>query len=362
MGYPRVKILAFCDLCITEDLYRQAFQDLVAQGAELRIMQWELADLQDLRAKVIQTERQGPQAVPYPAGAEAEARDANVLVTHICPVPRKLIDAAGRLEVIGCARSGVENVDVAAATQRRIPVLNCPTSKISTAADATVGMMLAECRSLARAHRDMMQGVWDARFAFFGGSMGLSGRKVGLVGFGNIGQAVAQRLQGFGVQMLVYDPYQPESVIRQLGGAPSSLSDLLKNADFVVVLARLEEGTRNLIGMKELGMMKQTAFFINTARAGLVDYAALRVVLQEGRIAGAALDVFDTEPLGLDDPLLKLQNVTLTPHVAGVSRSGYLRSALDVAEDLVRLYESRSAKHVVNPEALQGAGRTGKEI
>jgi D-3-phosphoglycerate dehydrogenase len=353
MGYPRIKILALSDLCITEAIYREAFQSQVAEGAQLQFVEWKLRDLQDLREKVIRTEREGPEAETYPPQAEDGAAEAEVLVTHLCPVPRRLIAAAGRLRAIGCARSGVENVDVRAASERRVPVLHCPTSKIATAADATVAMMLAECRGLARAHHRMMQGQWDARFAFFGNSIGLSGRKVGLIGFGNIGQAVARRLGGFDVELLVHDPYQPESAVRQYGGEPVSLSRLLESADFIVVLARLDESTKNLIGFKELAMMKDKAFFINTARAGLVDYAALRQVLKEKRIAGAALDVFDIEPLRPDDPLLNLDNVTLTPHVAGVSRAGYMQSARDIAEDIRRLYESRSPRFIVNPEVLQ---------
>ena len=356
MGYPKFKILALSDLCITEPMYRQSFQPLIDAGAQLQVVEWQLKDLPELREKVIRTEREGPEAVPYPPRMEEYAAEVEVIVTHICPVPRSVIAAARRLLVIGCARSGLENVDVRAADERGIAVLHCPTSKISTAADATVGMMLAECRGLARAHRQMMRGEWDASFAFFGKSFGLSGKKVGLIGFGNIGKAVAQRLHGFGVKLLVYDPYQPEIAIRQHGGEPVNLSQLLESADFVVVLARLDENTKSLIGIKELRLMKKTAFFINTARAGLVDYAALRKVLKEDLIAGAALDVFDREPLNADDPLLELNNVTLTPHVAGVSRAGYEQSAQDIAEDIGRFFETRAPKYIANPGVLRRAG------
>jgi D-3-phosphoglycerate dehydrogenase len=357
MIYPNVRILALSDLCITEAMYRESFQGLMAAGARLHVLEWKLSGLPDLREKVIRTEREGPEAVPGPPDLAEKSASADVILTHICPVPRAIIVGAAQLQLIGCARSGLENVDMHAAEERGIAVLHCPISKISTAADATIGMMLAECRGLARAHRQMMAGKWDATFAFFGNSIGLSGKKVGLVGFGNIARAVARRLKGFEVHLMVHDPYQPDGVIREHGGVPVTLPQLLADADFVVVLARLQDDTCGLIGMKELRLMKKSAFFINTARAGLVDYAALRQVLQEGSIGGAALDVFDHEPLGSDDILLKLNNVTLTPHVAGVSRAGYSQSAQDLAEDIKRFFETRAPRFIANPEVL----RRGRE-
>jgi D-3-phosphoglycerate dehydrogenase / 2-oxoglutarate reductase len=354
MGYPEIHIVAVSDLCVTDAIVRESFGGLVAAGAHLQVIEWKLHDLHDLREKVILTEREGPRAVAYPPELDGAVVDCDVLVTHICPVPRSLMMRAHQLRVIGCARSGLENVDIEAASERNIAVLHCPLSKTSTAADATVGMMLAGCRGLARAHHQMMQGEWDARFAFFGNSLGLTGRKVGLVGFGNIGKAVARRLQGFDVDLMVHDPYQEPGAIRQLGGEPVSLPQLLENADFVVMLARLDKGTKGLIGEKELSMMKPTSFFINTARAGLVDYAALRRVLQKGGIAGAALDVFDIEPLNPDDALLKLENVTLTPHVAGVSKAGYMQAAKDIAEDIRRFCETGTPKFPANSVARSG--------
>ena len=188
-------------------------------------------------------------------------------------------------------------------------------------------MILSECRGLARAHCHMVQGTWDTTFAFFGNSMSLTGNTVGLIGFGNIGRAVAQRLKGFEVDTLVYDPFQPDDAIRAQGHTPVTLDELLARSDFVVMMARMSEDTKGMIGGRELGLMKPTAYFVNTARGGLVDYGALRDALARRQIAGAALDVFDVEPIDPADPLLKLDNVSLTPHVAGVSREGYRRSA-----------------------------------
>ncbi len=348
MPFFDVHILAISDLCITEAIYREAFAEITARGAKLNVIDWPLQDLNNLRVQVARLEKEGSEALPVPPEMEEAALASDVIVTHLCPVPQRLITRASRLRAIGCARGGVENVAVQAATDRGIPVIHCPLSKVATAADAAIGMILTECRGLARAHRQMAQGQWDASFAFFGASMSLTGNTVGLIGFGNIGQAVARRLQGFEVELLVHDPYQPAAVIQDYGGIAVTLDELLARSDFVVLLARLSEASRGMIGRRELQVMKQNAYFINTARAGLVDYEALREALAQRRIAGAALDVFDAEPLAPDDPLLKLDNVTLTPHVAGVSCEGYRRSAFDAAHDIRRLLEGERPRFVVN--------------
>lgn len=349
MPLSDIHILAISDLCITEAMYRQAFAAMIDGWATLNVIDWPLQDLNNLRVQVARLETEGAEALPIPPEMEEAALASDVIVTHLCPLPQRLIARAPRLRAIGCARGGVENVAVQAATDRGIPVLHCPLSKVATAADAAIGMILTECRGLARAHHQMVQGQWDAGFAFFGASMSLTGNTVGLIGFGNIGQAVARRLHGFEVELLVHDPYQPAAVIQEVGGSAVTLDELLARSDFVVLLARLSEASRGMIGGRELQLMKQNAYFINTARAGLVDYGALRDVLTQRRIAGAALDVFDAEPLAPDDPLLKLDNVTLTPHVAGVSREGYRRSAIDAAHDIRRLLEGGRPRFVVNP-------------
>lgn len=353
MDLSWLKILVISDLCITESMYREALAALTGRGAKLDVIEWKVRDLNDLRAQVDKTEREGAEAVPPPPELESSVSGVDILVTHLSPVPERVIAGAAKLRLIGCARSGWENVAATAATARNIPILYCPLSKVSTAADAAIGMILTECRGLARAHCQMAQGIWDTTFAFFGNSMSLTGNTVGLIGFGNIGRAVAQRLRGFEVETLVYDPFQPAETIRGQGCTPVALDDLLARSDFVVMMARMSEDTMNLIGRRELELMKPAAYFVNTARGGLVDYRALRDVLASGRIAGAALDVFDVEPIDPEDPLLKLDNVSLTPHVAGVSREGYRRSAQDVVQDIATLLAGGKPRYVVNPQTLR---------
>ncbi len=353
MDLHRLRILAISDLCITESMYREAFGELTGRGAGLKVIDWRVRDLNDLRAKVDKTEREGAEAVSPPEGLEEYAAGADILVTHLSPVPARVIAGASSLQLIGCARSAWENVAAAAANARNIPILYCPHSKVSTAADFAIGMLLMEGRGMARSHQQMSQGIWDTTFSFFGNSMSLTGNTVGLVGFGNIARAVAQRLKGFEVTTLVYDPFQPANTVRAQGCEPVSLDELLSRSDFVLMMARVSEESRGMIGRRELGLMKPTAYFVNTARGGLVDYAALREALAQGKIAGAALDVFDVEPIPPGDPLLKMENVSLSPHVAGVSREGYRRSAQDLARDITAFLDRNKPRFVANPQTLK---------
>jgi D-3-phosphoglycerate dehydrogenase len=172
----------------------------------------------------------------------------------------------------------------------------------------------------------LRQGHWRRDYHNLGRIPDLPGYTVGLVGLGAIGRGVARRLAGFGMKIITADPYVPEAVLYELGVERVELDDLMRRADFVSVHVDVRPETRNLIDRRRVGLMKPTAYFINTARAEVVDEDALVEALQQGRIAGAALDVFRTEPPPPDHPLLKLDNVTLTPHMSGGSDDAFRRS------------------------------------
>jgi len=155
------------------------------------------------------------------------------------------------------------------------------------------------------------------------------------------------------MKILVYDPYVSKSVVEEIGGEKVALQDLLRNSDFVTLHCRLTEETRNIIGARELSLMKPTAYLINTARGGLIDKGALIEALKNHRIAGAALDVYETEPIEPDDELIKLENVTLTSHISGYSKEVVYRSAMMVASDIRRYLNGEKPKHVFNPSVLK---------
>ena len=242
--------------------------------------------------------------------------DPEVIITHFAPVTREVIEKAKSLEVIGCLRGGVENINVEAATRKNILVFNNSGRTANAVAEFTLGHMLAVSRNISMGYHALLNGQWWRPETQ---PSEMYGCTVGLVGFGNVSQKLAERLQGFKVKILAYDPYVPDDILTEYGAKRVELKELLSQSDFVSLHSRLTAETQNIIGEAELKLMKPTAYLINTARAGLIDKTALINALKAKQIKGAALDVFWQEPPSKDDPLLKLNNVSLTPHLAGVT-------------------------------------------
>ena len=184
----------------------------------------------------------------------------------------------------------------------------------------------------------------------------LHGKTIGLVGFGHIGRLVAKKLSGFEVDIVVYDPYTPAEAIEALGAKKVELEDLLRNSDFISVHARLTAENKKMIGEKEIALMKPTAYFINTGRAGLIDQDALAAALEQKRIMGAALDVFTTEPIPADSPFMTLDNVTLTTHIAGTTTDALTNSPYLLLEDVAKFLNLGDARFIVNRAVLEDEG------
>lgn len=340
-----VKLLAISDTYIPDDYMRDGLADLKGLGVRVEVRHWAHPTLIALQEANLAIEQGGPEAVALPAELTAGAGDFDILVVQFAPVARSFIEAARKLKVIAVLRGGVENVDVAAATKRNIAVLNTPGRLARAVAECTLGMILAEVRNIARAHAQLMGGNWMRSFPNSQAIPELHGRTVGLVGYGSIAQLVARYLQAIGSRVLAFDPYFKGDA------APAAMADLptlLKESDVVSVHARLTAETKGLIGAAELAMMKPTAVLVNTARSGLVDEPALVEALRARRIMGAALDVFDTEPLPGDSPLVKLDNVTLTPHLAGSTIDAFRNTPRLCAGHLARLLAGEGDLPIVN--------------
>jgi len=250
---------------------------------------------------------------------------------------------------------GCEHVDVRAATERGILVFNVQGRNAGAVSDFTIGLILAECRNIARSTCGIMRGVWRKEFQNGGDIPEFTERTVGLIGFGWVGKLVCRKLSGFEVNVLVHDPYVKDDVLSAAGARPAGLRTLLKESDFVCIHARLTPENRGLIGAEELSLMKPTAYLINTARAGLVDEEALVETLRKGAIAGAGLDVFHHEPIAPDHPLLTLDNVTLTSHLAGTTREALSRSPVLLVEDIIKYLAGEKSDFIVNPQVLDRA-------
>lgn len=321
-------------------------------GVELVEAGWTGNPNEDMATIFRRIETNGPEGEEIPE-AFTDNKDTEILVGSFCPFSSKGMDVFDNLHVIGVIRAGMENINIEAATERGIAVVNAAGRNADAVSDFTVGMMLSEARNIAKAHASVMAGGWQEQFPSSKTTPDMRGKTVGLVGFGYIGKLMAEKLSGFHVNLVVYDPYVKEEVLAQYGAKAVSKEELFKTADFVSIHARLTEETHHTVGKAEIDSMKPTAYFINTARAGLVDYDALYAALNEHRIAGAALDVFDEEPLSVDSPWRKLDNVTITTHRAGSTLDANLNSPRLIFERIQTLIAGQRTDGFMNPQVLE---------
>jgi D-3-phosphoglycerate dehydrogenase len=247
-------------------------------------------------------------------------------------VTADVLGAASNLKVIGRAGIGVDNIDVDTATKRGIVVMNTPTGNRIATAEHTIALIFALCRQLPQADASLRGGRWE-KSKFMG--VELNGKTLGIIGLGNVGSAVAKRAKALGMRVLTYDPHITEERARDFGAEPVELSRLLTESDFISFHAPLNSVTRGMIGKKEIAAAKPGVRIINCARGGLVDEGALVEALQSGKVAGAALDVYQTEPLPSDHPILKLNNVVLTPHLGAATVEAQENVAAEVARQMV---------------------------
>jgi D-3-phosphoglycerate dehydrogenase len=273
-----------------------------------------------------------------------------LIVRSGTPIDRELMEKGARLQVIGRAGLAFDNIDVAAATERGIMVLNTPEAYSLAAAEHTMALMLALCRHVPAADASVRGGAWE-RDRFLGAQ--LSGKVLGLVGLGRVGQLVAQRAAAFGMSLVAYDPYAGEQEARDLGVTLATLDEVLAQADVLSLHSSLTDETRRLLGPVELARLKPGARVINCARGELIDEAALAEALLAGRLAGAALDVFSREPPA-DSPLLHLPSVVLTPHLGASTREAQRDVSVQVARGVLEALQGRNFRNVVNLPFVAG--------
>jgi glyoxylate reductase len=277
---------------------------------------------------------------PPPDELRRRAADAEGLLTLLTDrIDADLIAESPRLRAISNYAVGVDNIDLSAATARRIPVGHTPGVLTDSTADMALALMLAAARRIVEADGVVRRGEWLTWEPDFLIGRDLHGATVGIVGYGRIGRAVARRLEGFGCEVIHTG---------RSGGV--SLEELLEGSDFVTLHVPLSDETRGLIGDEELARMKPTAYLVNTARGPIIDQAALGRALREGRIAGAALDVTDPEPLPADDPLLQAPNLTVVPHLGSATHATREAMADIAVDNLLAGLAAERMPHCVNPE------------
>lgn len=275
-----------------------------------------------------------------PAIADVDA----ILIRSATKVDAEALAAAKRLKVVARAGVGLDNVDVKSATQHGVMVVNAPTSNIVSAAELAVALLLASARNIVPANEALKQGQWK-RSKYSG--VELADKVVGVVGFGRIGVLVAQRLSAFGVQLIAYDPYVQPARAAQLGVRMVELDELLATADFITVHLPKTPETLGLIGHEALHKVKPTVRIINAARGGIVDEAALFEAIQDGRVAGAGLDVYAKEPC-TDSPLFTLESVVATPHLGASTDEAQEKAGVAVARSVRLALEGELVPDAVN--------------
>ncbi len=280
----------------------------------------------------------------------------NILVVEADFLFEELFQGAKPLRFVGLCRNALHHVDLEAATEHGVVVVNTPARNAQAVAEHTLGLILSLARHIPQAHRYVVGGEWQEPTEPYVSMKGieLEGKTVGVLGLGAIGRRVARMARALGMRVLGLDPY-----VKTLpaGVEGADLDDLLRRSDFVTIHTSVTQETDWLIDGQKLALMRPSAYLINTAGAGIVDQDALVRMLEERRIAGAAMDIFETHPLATNSPLLKLNNVVLTPHIGGATDGTIERQSWMIVEDLRRFLEGRRPRNLANPEVWRRRGR-----
>lgn len=322
-----MKIIGIGDLLIPSSYIEKGFENFKEKGYELELIDWKRQDFDELQNINLHIEQNGAEAYELEDYIIDACKDKDIIITQFCPINKRLIDNCPNLKAVGVLRGGIENINLEYLKEKNILVFNTPGRNANAVADFTVGMLLCEARNIARSYKELKEGKWIKEYSNKDYVPDLADKKVGIVGYGAIGRKVAQRLKAFDMEVLVYDPYVKD--------IPTvSLEELFKEADFITLHSRLTKDNHQMINYDLLSLMKPTAYFINTARSGLVNEDDLERILKERKIAGAAIDVFEVEPPGKDYKFMKYDNVTVTPHMAGSTKDAFTHSPVLLARQM----------------------------
>ena len=340
-----MNILAVSDSFIPADVMRAGLACLSETGSRVEVRHWRHESIEALQRDNLLVEQHGPDAVQLPPDLFAGIEHFAAIVVQFAPVNRHIIAQASSLKLVGLLRGGTENIDIACAVEKKVTVANTPGRNARAVAEFTIGLILGEVRNIARSHAALKNAQWRKNFPNSSEIPELFGKTVGLIGLGAVGNLVAGYLHAFGCTVIAYDPFVKAA---PPGVSLLALEDVLRRSDIVSIHARYTSDTHHLIGKNEIAMMKPGAILVNTARSGLVDQDSLVAALQQGKIGGAALDVFDVEPIAAGDSILALDNLTMTPHLAGSTRDAFTNSPLLFAGMLKKHLAEGSGLSIVN--------------
>lgn len=286
-------------------------------------------------------------------------RDADGMINQYAPITRKVIENLTQCKVIARYGVGVNTIDVDAATEHGIVVGNVTDYSIDEVSDHAFALLLALARKVVKLNAEVKAGVWD--FNIGKPAFRLRGRTLGLIGLGRIPQALAKKAQAFGIKVVAYDPFMPAEAAKELEVELLSLNEVCEVSDFVSVHAPLMETTKGMISDEQFLKMKKEAFIINTARGPVIDESALIRALEAGQIAGAGLDVAEVEPMLRDNPLLEMENVIITPHIAWYSEESELELKRKTARNVVDVLSGFYPDYLFNRDVKEKINLREKE-
>ncbi|MCX7795556.1 MAG: hydroxyacid dehydrogenase [bacterium] len=293
---------------------------------------------------------------PDPKIVAKEIKGIDGVIVRTAPFTSEIIEQADALKVISRHGVGVDNIDIESASKKGILVLNTPGVNDISVAEHTIAIILALSKRIRDIDSAVRIGKFDIREEY--SIIDIDGKTLGIIGFGRIGSLVAKKCRyAFNMKILVYDPYVDEDRVKGVDGELVDLETLLRESDFVTIHAPLSSETKGLIGEKELRLMKPSSFIINMARGPIWDETAVAKALSEGWIKGAGTDVFVEEPPSKDNPLLKFNNIILSPHMAALTRECVMRMAMGAAQGVIDVLTGKSPKSIVNYSLLKKYGK-----
>ncbi|MBP3200126.1 MAG: 2-hydroxyacid dehydrogenase [Lachnospiraceae bacterium] len=347
-----LNIVAVGDFFVSSNTMEEAIKTSKLNANKITKLYWGVSNNDEWAEHQLNIEKNGPEAEPYPSELDNLIEECDVLMVHFCPVPKKLIDKGKNLKAIITCRGGLEHIDVNAASEKNIAVINVVRNAVPVA-EFTIGLMLSVTRNIAASHMDLINGKWTKVFPNQEFVSTLSNLTIGLVGMGNIGIEMAIRLKSFGCKIIAYDPYLDKDRIKRndLDDCVSfkdKIEDVFSEADMVSLHMRLVPETEKMIDKRLFSLMKPTSYFINGARGGLINQDDLIDALKNKKIAGAALDVFDTEPLADNSELKNFKNVVLTPHIAGATVDAIPKSPFLLMKEVDKIVTKGTTDRIVN--------------
>lgn len=356
LSQNKQNVIVIGDVFVSCETMADAIRKSSIQVGELQEVFWGENTIESFSKKQVNIEKNGPDAESYPEELDALIEDADVIMMHFAPIPGKLIAKAKHLKCILTCRGGLEHICIEEASKRNIPVVNV-IRNAEPVADFALGLIIALTRNIATSHAKLIRGEWSKSYPNYDYTTTLSNLTVGLAGLGNVGLEIAKRLKALDVKVIGFDEYVSKERLEKNGLGDTvmvdSLEELFKQANVVSIHLRLTEETRGMIDKYYFDLMGPDSYFINTSRGGLVNQADLIQVLKEHKIAGAALDVFEKEPVTIESGFADLDNIIVTPHIAGDTVSAVPKSPYLLMREFDKMCSTNNPERMVNYKNIE---------